>query len=1414
MQAYIALTYAPADREAAERLTAILCRYGFRLRCLDAETSAEHRTTLLRGAACLVAVTSPAACGGGADDPTAPLLPPGGFPAGTPAADMLAFATTRDLPRRPILCVSTAPSPLDALDTAWATTAITAAGLTALEAPTDLVSHVAYPHEDANAAPLLLHRVAICHLCRLPDTLSDAAYAADNPANRDRTARAVALAVKAHEGDPEAAYALAVAYETGDGLPRLEVEVARWMAPSATAGHADARIRMGELYLSGRGTNTDADAAYRLFTAASEAGDPRGDYHRGLSCLYGQGVMKDADRAAHYLTTAARAGYPPALYRLALLYRDGIGVPRNNRAAICLLHRACFLAETARTGDAHDLPGLYHRHGGHPRRAVCVTLRHFRRSRLAARLPALTQAELARCFGRSHLSSVTRAPLPPASPSALQDAPRFRAASEGHSDCTSFTSAEAATALGRLFESGCPEERLLPHPTRALVWYRFALHYGYAEAEYRLGDAYRRGFGAPADTARAVLHYRKAADRGEERARFALGVCCERGIGVPRDPIEAARHYEVAARAGYAPAQNNLGGCYEQGIGVVQNQVTAVEWYARAAAQDQPDATCRLGLCYESGRGVVTDAVRAYRLYEAAARHRHPYALYRLGLCYELGINTRHPADEEEEIPDRLHAPTAAVADTVMADAALSSYTLPDSEPVVIEPDYAEAVRLFAAAADGGVPDAAYALALCYEHGRGTRPDEAAALTYLRRAAEGGHIQATCHLGLCYLEGRGTVRNIPAALACFARTAALRQAREEAARRQTRSGEAEMLPLDGVTPGEAAGTALYMLGYCALEGLDTADAARDSDPVYAQNPFAEKGFVSSPDASCATRAATYFRRAAALDHIGALTALGDLHAHGLLAHGTAAADEALDYYREAANLAAHMELHAADRAGVNSPVHALMSLANRSLSVARAAEADDDLGSAELARVRAWRCLAGGAELGSVDALVGMASCAYFGHGTPENRTAALWFLRRAAGLSGSPLPAAQGEVSPAEGVVAGDSLPHLAPVYRPLAGGGAHPTHARVAASLTLGDLLWCGAVLPTEAGFSPLSETSGTDASTMLTARYEAADDAYLRALDTPYTDTECGPWAISVRRTARRKEDHLSHAQACYHVAVLRAIHLPGHSTRHAAFPYLAEAVLLGHAAAREDLARMYAYETAYIAATAPGTSLGKGATRAERRAAKRAARHEGQRALPTDASSTARTTDTPKDPRAARSHAGWLTDYYTALWPVPVPFSPALEPTSVPADRPDYLSLPVTPVMLASMLNYLADCYFEGRDLEVRPSAAVALWREVVAMPAAELGQAPASAWAHYSLGWCLLHGVGVRKNAVEAVLHLTRAARTHAEACFTLGTCHERGVGVDVPDDREAIKYYRRAARLGYAPAEAKVEELVARLKDK
>jgi TPR repeat protein len=177
---------------------------------------------------------------------------------------------------------------------------------------------------------------------------------------------------------------------------------------------------------------------------------------------------------------------------------------------------------------------------------------------------------------------------------------------------------------------------------------------------------------------------------------------------------------------------------------------------------------------------------------------------------------------------------------------------------------------------------------------------------------------------------------------------------------------------------------------------------------------------------------------------------------------------------------------------------------------------------------------------------------------------------------------------------------------------------------------------------------------------------------------------------------------------------------------------------------------------------------------------------------------------------------MTDYYTALWPKPSLFRYGMESTSVPADRPAYVSAEVTPAMVAAVLNYLGDCLFFGEGLPKDPAAAAACYREVVEMRIqVQRGQSlpQGVVWAQYSYGWCLLHGVGVPEDPRAAVRYLTLAAKSHAEACYTLGECHENGIGVDVPDGVEAFKYYRKALKLGYRKAETKVTELEKRLHD-
>jgi TPR repeat protein len=190
------------------------------------------------------------------------------------------------------------------------------------------------------------------------------------------------------------------------------------------------------------------------------------------------------------------------------------------------------------------------------------------------------------------------------------------------------------------------------------------------------------------------------------------------------------------------------------------------------------------------------------------------------------------------------------------------------------------------------------------------------------------------------------------------------------------------------------------------------------------------------------------------------------------------------------------------------------------------------------------------------------------------------------------------------------------------------------------------------------------------------------------------------------------------------------------------------------------------------------------------------------------------DLHRNSRAVRIHREWLCDYYTALCPEPLPFAYAMNPTATLSEAPEYATAPVTDLMRANALQYLGECFFEGYGLPEDTAAAAACYRGVLTYaPKGVPTPPPAVVEATYSLGWCMLYGVGTAVNCPEAIRLLNSVSRNHAGACFTLGVCYEEGRGVVVADDHEAVKFYRKAQKMGHPRAAERIEELERRLRN-
>lgn len=706
MRPYICISYAPADSSIATSILRELTRYGFYCETPDSTLSRRARDTMVRGAVCFLALTSPAA---ETDGPV--------------AADIRLLLGEG----RPVVCLTLGKNALD--------DRFCRSGIGSRTA--DCVAYPAGDAPDPAQAAFYLHRLYLSRLCRFSTAFS--AVRCVDDAN-GRLIKQAVLAHRAHRGEEfarreehnaaiRATYDLANAYRTGMVAPRLEREAALWLERGAELGHTDSLLDLANWKLEGGELPLDPAGAMELFSRAARAGSVRGYYQMGRCALLGIGMLRDPSEAASYFATASTHGYLPAYYRLGQLKRDGVGLPTDWYGAARDLYTACaeltgyripttdihFVPQTAgeamRIVEPRPVRDLRQGAAGlHAQRIYRVlSMRQLRDVRLRGLLglseDAPMQACMARCrFRPAHGSDSQRLrrilhTFPMTDPSA--------------DNWNSYDPTPAAYELGVLLEKGNGTPSCPPLPLHALYWYRLAARRGHSGAILRLAECHRAGRGTLPSMSEAVELYRLAAERGHAEAQFRLGVCFEQGIVLKQDISEAMRWYTEAARQDHAAALYNLGSRLERGINGRRDMTGAVDHYRRASALGESAATCRLGLCYERGNGVPQNADRALELFRQATEAGHPYAAYRLGLCYDWGRATA--------------------------------------------PQLARAARLYTLAATAGIPEAAYALGLCYREGRGVPRDATQAYAWFATAAASCP-QAALEAGHCLLSGKGVIR--------------------------------------------------------------------------------------------------------------------------------------------------------------------------------------------------------------------------------------------------------------------------------------------------------------------------------------------------------------------------------------------------------------------------------------------------------------------------------------------------------------------------------------------------------------------------------------------------------------------------------------------------------------------------------
>ncbi len=128
-----------------------------------------------------------------------------------------------------------------------------------------------------------------------------------------------ALVPRAQAGDPEAQYALGMAYESGTGVRLDARESEKWLRKAAESGYAPAQYELGAQLQTER---RFAEGIPWLERAAAQ-GHPGANLMMGKAYDQGLGVMRDSYKALTYFEAAANLGVAEAMWNISLMFDEG-----------------------------------------------------------------------------------------------------------------------------------------------------------------------------------------------------------------------------------------------------------------------------------------------------------------------------------------------------------------------------------------------------------------------------------------------------------------------------------------------------------------------------------------------------------------------------------------------------------------------------------------------------------------------------------------------------------------------------------------------------------------------------------------------------------------------------------------------------------------------------------------------------------------------------------------------------------------------------------------------------------------------------------------------------------------------------------------------------------------------------------
>ena len=139
---------------------------------------------------------------------------------------------------------------------------------------------------------------------------------------------------KANAGDPEAQFALACRYDSGDGVIQDFGKAYNWWLKAAEQGHIAAQFNVGSMYENGEGVPKNDIEAFKWYSLSADQG-----YAAAMNCVgvylkEGKSVAQNHKEALKYFQAATQKGNAWGSYNLGMAYLEGSGCEVNRELAI------------------------------------------------------------------------------------------------------------------------------------------------------------------------------------------------------------------------------------------------------------------------------------------------------------------------------------------------------------------------------------------------------------------------------------------------------------------------------------------------------------------------------------------------------------------------------------------------------------------------------------------------------------------------------------------------------------------------------------------------------------------------------------------------------------------------------------------------------------------------------------------------------------------------------------------------------------------------------------------------------------------------------------------------------------------------------------------------------------------------